>query len=193
MSESNKSNNSQESNFTKAHLLTVLLAASTIALLASTIFFALKDESDETQIEIVTETILATARPPVGDNPCLGTKPDLPDIQCVIDEVQQTGEQSGTNVTKGYKGDRESDAVPITVPFFQAGLCPVNVHWHLGTEHLSVGEYDETGTGPSNVNEHHRGLEEETRQGFQCKYYEENDPKFTNPYEWKHCHGMEVG
>ena len=27
-------------------------------------------------------------------------------------------------------------------------LCPVNVHWHLGTEHRSAGQYDEGGNGP---------------------------------------------
>lgn len=27
-------------------------------------------------------------------------------------------------------------------------MCPVNVHWHLGTEHYSAGEYDENGDGP---------------------------------------------
>lgn len=27
-------------------------------------------------------------------------------------------------------------------------MCPVNVHWHLGTEHYSKGEYDEEGRGP---------------------------------------------
>ena len=26
-------------------------------------------------------------------------------------------------------------------------LCPVNVHWHLGTEHRSAGQYDEGGNG----------------------------------------------
>merc|ERR1712129_134669 len=27
--------------------------------------------------------------------------------------------------------------------------CPVNVHWHMGTEHYSLGEYDENGDGPA--------------------------------------------
>jgi len=40
---------------------------------------------------------------------------------------------------------------PITVPFWNVGMmmCPVNVHWHVETEHLSVGKYDETGGGPA--------------------------------------------
>merc|ERR1719258_951429 len=36
---------------------------------------------------------------------------------------------------------------PITAAYHTKGLCPVNVHWHLGAEHLSVGEYDEKGVG----------------------------------------------
>jgi hypothetical protein len=129
---------------------------------------------------------------PAGENPCEGMNPDLRNVKCVIDGVRQAGEQAAANITKGYNGDLETTAVPITVPYYQAGLCPVNVHWHLGTEHCSAGEFDETGTGPSDVNEHRR-LAGETRQGFQCKLYDENDAKFTKEYNWQHCIGMEVG
>lgn len=62
----------------------------------------------------------------------------------------------------------------------------------LGAEHLSVGEFDETGTGPSDVNERRR-LAGETRLGFQCKYYDNTDSKFTTQYNWQHCVDMEVG
>jgi Delta carbonic anhydrase len=61
------------------------------------------------------------------------------------------------------------------------------VHWHLGSEHLSVGEYDELGTGPDN------GMEATTRQGFQCRHYNVDDPRFTRPYDWKYCKDMVVG
>ena len=171
----------------KMRIIAAVLGAATAALLVSTIFLAVDDNT-----KIITQTALATTQPMNGENVCAGAKVELPNVQCVIDQVEQTGEQSGTNVTKGYTGDRETDAVPITEPYWKAGLCPVNVHWHLGTEHLSVGEYDETGTGPSDVNQRRR-LAGEARQGFQCKYYNENDPKFTTPYEWKHCVGMQVG
>jgi len=94
--------------------------------------------------------------------------------------------------TKGYKGDLNVSHVPITTPYYQAGLCPVNVHWHLGTEHLSVGEYDESGVGPADKD--HRALAtEDVDAGYRCKLYNENDAKFTKPFEWKHCIGMEVG
>lgn len=33
----------------------------------------------------------------------------------------------------GYEGDfNATGRVPITDPFWKVGLCPVNVHWHLG-------------------------------------------------------------
>ena len=33
----------------------------------------------------------------------------------------------------------------LYLPFLHSSISSVNVHWHLGTEHLSIGEYDETG------------------------------------------------
>jgi len=158
---------------------------------------------------VVVDYDIPTTKPVYGENVCKGAKLELPNVKCVIDEIDRladggkyaTGEQSGTNVTKGYTGDRPTDAVPITVPYWQAGLCPVNVHWHLGTEHLSVGEYDETGVGPVDDSIHSdlggsdadEGALESARMGFQCKYYNEKDPKFTKPYQWKHCVDMQVG
>jgi len=123
---------------------------------------------------------------PSTSNPCAGQRPNLPNVQCVVDAVEQTGEQSGANVTKGYNGAKQTNAIPIRIPYAQAGLCPVNVHWHMGAEHYSLGQYDETGTGPPTRNDF-------AREGFQCKYYTDSDEKFTKPYQWEHCVGMEVG
>ena len=65
------------------------------------------------------------------------------------------------------------------------GMCPVNVHFHLGTEHYSKGQYDETGIGPTENDKdghHHQdgrrylstiGNEDSVRQGYQCKLYDE--------------------
>lgn len=181
-------NNSGSSN--KMAMLAAVLGACTIGLLISTIILAVDDDSISfTTTEL---SFLPTTPPPAGSNPCAGTKPDAPNVQCVIDDISQTGEQAGANVTKGYQGSFNTTAVPITVPYYQAGLCPVNVHWHLGAEHLSVGEFDETGTGPSKIEERRR-LSGETRQGFQCKLFDESDAKFTEEYDWKHCVDMEVG
>ena len=106
------------------------------------------------------------------------------------------GPQAGANVTKGYKGGMEVDFVPNTKPYWQSSMCPVNVHWHLGTEHYSVGEYDENGNGPNGnipAPASRRLGEEKVRAGFRCHHYNGEDEKFTKPYEWKHCKGMEVG
>jgi len=166
-----------------------LLGITTIALLTSTIVLAV----DRANSSSSTTTDALTTKPPAGENPCAGKKPEFENVQCVIDEINQTGEQSGANVTAGYKGKLNTTAVPITEPYYKAGLCPVNVHWHLGAEHLSVGQFDETGKGPSDVNKR-RKLAGKERLGFQCKLYDETDPKFTEPYEWKHCDSsMEIG
>jgi len=70
----------------------------------------------------------------------------------------------------------------------------VNVHWHLGAEHYSVGEYDEHGSGPMAGHAHGRRLASDSiRQGFQCRHYDAHDPKFTTEYAWKHCTNMVVG
>ena len=96
--------------------------------------------------------------------------------------------------------------MPITVPYSEAGLCAVNVHWHLGAEHLSVGQFDEYGTGPVDNVTTDYGAERrqlaakggsgyaEIRQGFQCRHFKADDPKFTTPFNWSHCDStMEVG
>eukprot|EP00543_Licmophora_paradoxa_P002102 CAMPEP_0202443348 /NCGR_PEP_ID=MMETSP1360-20130828/2649_1 /ASSEMBLY_ACC=CAM_ASM_000848 /TAXON_ID=515479 /ORGANISM="Licmophora paradoxa, Strain CCMP2313" /LENGTH=399 /DNA_ID=CAMNT_0049059021 /DNA_START=28 /DNA_END=1227 /DNA_ORIENTATION=+ len=137
-------------------------------------------------------SVLATQKPPTGPNPCAGKKPDVPNAECVVDAIVTVGPQSGSNVTAGYTGTNDDGSVPITVPYYEAGLCPVNVHWHLGAEHLSVGEYDENGSGPA-LSDERRRLAGDTSLGFQCTKYDPSDTKFTTPYEWEHCVDMVVG
>lgn len=148
------------------------------------------------------DTLVAESKEPVvfkpEDNPCDGMRPNLPNEACLeamegqfspgmeLDpDIFTTGPQSGVNVTKGYNGARKVDYKPITEPYREKGLCPVNVHWHIGSEHYSMGEYDEKGTGPIDF---HEG-----RQGFRCNYYDASDEKFTTPYQWEHCIGMAIG
>jgi len=128
------------------------------------------------------------------------TQPALDNRKCIEDGVITAFEQSGSNVTEGYKGTMETDAVPITTTYFAKQMCPVNVHWHLGTEHYSMGQYDETGTGPAG--EHlvpvggeakYRRLAKSALLGFRCKHYDASDTKFTQPYKWQHCADMFVG
>jgi len=132
-------------------------------------------------------------------NPCHGKKPKhaapgdnyFSNEACMREGVIQVLEQAGANVTKGYKGKMDTGSrTPIYSSYKEAGLCPVNVHWHLGAEHYSKGEFDEMGHGP-----HHRRelAGTDIRKGFQCHHYKADDAKFTKPYEWKHCKYMEVG
>jgi len=152
-----------------------------------------------------------------GTNPCHNAKaltqgdPDTgPEVReamdnfyCFEDAVRQAGEQAGGDVTRGYLGSLETDVVPISVPYFKTALCPVNVHWHLGAEHRSEGEYDEAGTSPghagtpdANAPAHADGdrrLDESPRYGYSCHHYDAGDSTFTTEYAWKHCLEMHVG
>jgi len=130
-----------------------------------------------------------------GTNVCAGKKPKsgFDNFNCTLNGVLQAFEQAGANVTAGYRGSLNATGrVPITSSYLDAGLCPVNVHWHLGTEHYSAGQYDEFGTGPKE-----EGLKDDTaadtrragevRVGFRCRYYDTKDKRFTTKYNWKHC------
>jgi len=146
-------------------------------------------------------------------NPCAGKKPSASSWDnkaCFINNVRQALDQAGANVTVGYQGlipAKADGRTPITKPYFAQGvasanvaMCPVNVHWHLGAEHLSVGEFDETGVGP-NIAPHEdedgdidsRRLAAKARKGFECHKYDASDAKFTTEYHWNHCQGMHVG
>jgi hypothetical protein len=112
---------------------------------------------------------------------------------------------------------------PILVDYKETDLCPVNVHWHLGAEHRSEGQYDEDGSGPGGYvtgdvvvfEDDHSSMDmsgdrrkmaaqvgdaynsddapKSARLGLQCKHYDEGDAKFTTAYEFKYCKDMQVG
>jgi hypothetical protein len=126
------------------------------------------------------------------DNTCAGKKVDFPNVDCV--HLTGPGPQAGGNVTKGYVGKFETESVPLDSDYWKNSMCAVNVHWHLGTEHYSVGEYDESGDGPNgNADPPTRRLGEDVRGGFRCHHYNATDAKFTAEYEWKYCKDMKVG
>lgn len=150
----------------------------------------------------------------LSSNPCDGKKPKpgtgFDNIDCFVDGVVKAAEQAGGDVTKGYEGKLDvSGRVPITKRYFESTppLCPVNVHWHLGAEHRSQGEYDENGKGPlkagspatggrrlaDNPTGRRLASDGDVRYGFACNKYDAYDPKFTTPYNWQHCVGMIVG
>ena len=78
-------------------------------------------------------------------NYCENKNPKWENTDC----VHLPGPQAGANVTAGYRGYMNVSYTPNTNNYWQSSMCPVNVHWHLGTEHYSVGEYDEFGYGPN--------------------------------------------
>jgi len=160
-----------------------------------------EDEEVEDEDEEVEETTTTTTQ---ETNPCADAKLQLPgfeNMDCLDDDgIVVVSEQSGSNVTEGYKGDLPTNATPILTSYTDAGLCPVNVHWHLGAEHLSAGEFDEDGNGPNSTAEEDkdgmddsRRLAKNARLGLRCHYYDEADSKFTSEYNWTYCEGMHVG
>jgi len=135
-----------------------------------------------------------------GSNPCEGkkalTQPGLDNKECFKDAVRNAGEQSGSDVTQGYTGGIATDVTPISVPYFKTALCPVNVHWHLGAEHRSAGEYDENGLSPNHAGDpswHAPRRLAEARYGYACTKYDADEPSFNTEYAWKHCVDMHVG
>jgi len=156
---------------------------------------------------------------PMGDssvNPCAGQKwKDLgpgdhyfDNTDCFKNGVVAVLEQAGANVTKGYQGLMDvGERKPISVPYSETALCPVNVHWHLGAEHLSVGQYDDKGKGPKDGGNDlsyegtsrrqldGRRLEQsKKRLGHQCMYYDASDQRFNDTlYKWETCEKMLVG
>ena len=139
-----------------------------------------------------------------GKNMCLGKKPIHSDaagtdgyfknVECVKNGVKQALEQAGADVTKGYVGDiNATGRTPITDPYWKAGLCPVNVHWHLGAEHKSDGQFDDAGKGPATASGRKLLAGSEVRLGLRCKLYDEKQAMFTKEYKWQHCVGMKVG
>jgi len=189
----------------------VLLGLSTVGLLASTIALAVnKGDSSESsrpalaKSEEVSVMSFYESKKSSNffaddqENKCKGAKLDLPNKDC----IHVPGPQAGANVTKGYVGGLDvGDLKPNMKQYWQTAMCPVNVHWHLGTEHYSLGEYDELGDSP------HGNIERpdwaarklagdydyKVRAGFRCHHYDPDDEKFTKKYDWQHCKHMEVG
>ena len=158
---------------------------------------ATADATDATIELELTNNICAGKKPAHSD--AAGTDAYFANVECMVNGVKQALEQAGANVTAGYKGEMNATGrVPITEPYWKAGLCPVNVHWHLGAEHLSVGEYDDAGKGPAATaaDAAHRKLLAAAagiRAGLRCKKYDAKQPMFTKEYAFQHCVGMKVG
>ena len=136
-----------------------------------------------------------------GPNYCTGAKPTgdaWDNFDCYVDGVATLVEQAGGDVTMNADGtfaaafNDPAGVTPLARPFHQEGLCPVNVHWHLGAEHRSEGEFDGEGTGPATGGRKLRAGSK-VRLGGRCHHYNTADPRFTKAYDWEHCVDMKVG
>jgi hypothetical protein len=192
-----------------------VLGVSTVALLGSTIGLAVTNNSAAPAAAPADDSMSAVAVASVPettdfialkegstllddtDNVCAGAQLAVANKLCADLEVPTP--QAGGNVTKGYVGDLDvGDLVPITTSYQASNMCPVNVHWHLGTEHYSYGQFDENGDGPHGTAPRPEWADrdlagKDVRGGFRCHHYDAEDEKFTKPYEWKYCTNMEVG
>lgn len=115
-------------------------------------------------------------------NPCQDAplRNDLSNIPCESAKVQ-----SGANVTVGAQGLLAPDLDPIPLPLTDTGACAVNVHWHLGAEHYSQGQYDISPTTTG------RRLAGSLQAGYKCPTT--NDAMYTTEYNWQYCKDMHVG
>ena len=117
---------------------------------------------------------------------CFGDVTDVTDVT-----VATAGPQAGADVTTGQYTDQAgvaddtgllaTDSTPITTTLADGGLCAVNVHWHIGAEHRSVGQYDEAGQGPTVQGGGRRlsGGGDAPREGHRCNNkYDDTDSKF---------------
>jgi hypothetical protein len=81
------------------------------------------------------------------DKVCAGAKMAFKNKLCVDLEVAPP--QAGANVTKGYVGNLDMNGTePNVMLYWQSSMCPVNMHWHLGSKHYSYGKFNDNGKGP---------------------------------------------
>uniref|UniRef100_A0A7S4K0M4 Uncharacterized protein n=1 Tax=Odontella aurita TaxID=265563 RepID=A0A7S4K0M4_9STRA len=192
-----------------------VLGVSSVALLAATIALSVKGNAASPATSSApgdTEVVAAVAMPMVTDfvalkdgsmfldfkdNVCAGAQIGVANKICADLEVPTP--QAGGNVTAGYVGKLDvGHLTPNKDSYWSRAMCPVNVHWHLGTEHYSYGQFDENGNGPHDNIPRPKWADRDLsagkdRDGFRCNHYDEKDERFTKPYDWKYCVNMEVG
>jgi len=127
-------------------------------------------------------------------NPCADAplRSDLGNLPCIDADVQ-----SAIDVSEGAVGMLDTTLDPIP-DYNAAGMCTVNVHWHIGAEHRSEGEYDETFAFDHPALSHRRLAEEDDmRVGHMCReakeMFDSGDELVANEYDWKYCTDMHVG
>lgn len=130
-----------------------------------------------------------------GDNPCVPNTiaEGLPNIPC--DEAKA---QSPRDITPGADSDLLPPELDPWADFNAEGMCTVNAHWHIGSEHEMAGVF-EPGCSFDHpaLTANKRKLAETMRVGGMCcdgkQLWEKNDPLIQNEYDWKYCKDMHVG
>jgi len=105
-------------------------------------------------------------------------------------------EQSPADVSIGAEEGMREGAGTLVEDYEAAGMCVVNVHFHLGAEHKSAGQYDVDGAefmASLGESERRRLAAAEDYPGWFCQGYDAEDPKYTTEYEWEYCEGVHVG
>ncbi len=147
------------------------------------------DTGVDTEVDTSVDTDINPCNPDDLDKPPIWNA--LADLQC---DDESLGVQAAADVTPGAVGDMVARLVPVETTFEDAGMCAVNVHWHLGAEHRNAGTYDIPGEEWMNFNDPEAHHDEEVEPGNFCPDFDENDAKFTTPYEFEHCdEHMKVG
>jgi len=131
-------------------------------------------------------------------NPCNPDDLDKPpiwealsDLECADDGVRV---QAAADVTPGSTGERTAELWPIETSFSSEGMCPVNVHWHLGAEHRNTGTYDIPGEDWLPLIDPDYEEDPAVEPGNFCPDFNPEDPMFTTPYAFEHCsEHMRVG
>ena len=120
-----------------------------------------------------------TVKEELGFNPCYGrhayTETLLGNSACFDDDMNPAvGPQAGADITEGSAGlmSVEAHQQPILDEYQNTALCPVNVHWHMGAEHRSEGQFDEDGKSPETEDDHGRALAGDVRHGHKCHHYD---------------------
>ena len=140
-------------------------------------------------------------------NPCTtGADPDTgkPRIWTALADTPCEGAavQSGADVTEGKVGTLLAGLQPITASYNSVGMCPVNVHWHLGAEHRNEGTYDQAppagvlanpGAGSEPPANRRRAASEGIQAGHWCPEVTDTSINMTEEYKWDHCKDMHVG
>lgn len=78
-----------------------------------------------------------------------------------------------------------SPLAPNTNSPLKSGQCNTNMHWHIGAEHESQGQYSKTGNWEARGPKRREGLL--GQKGGRCYLYDSKKNMFTKDYDWKHC------